>query len=126
MNKKVDNKQPSSDEIDIHRSIVLWLFIATLTLTLLVAAVLIIQNAINKEILTILPVVILAGVLGSFVSALNRIYSSKNIFPISNYSILLHKANSYLIAYSSIPPLVGAISAAVLYVIFAKKICCCV
>jgi hypothetical protein len=82
----------------------------------------IIQDSTGEKILTILPVVILAGVLGSFVSALNRIYSSKNIFPVSNYSILLHKSNRYLIAYASIPPLVGAISAAILYVIFASQI----
>lgn len=74
MKNEINDKQPSSDEIDIHRAIVLWLFLATFALTMLVAIVLIIQNFTDQEILTILPVVILAGVLGSFVSALNRIY----------------------------------------------------
>jgi hypothetical protein len=41
----------------------------------------------GDEFLSILPVVILSGVLGSFVSALNRIYSSKDIFPITRYSV---------------------------------------
>ena len=61
--------------------------------------------------------------MGSYTkSVTGSIYSSKNIFPISNYSVLLHKKNSYLIAYFSIPPLVGAISAAILYVVFASEI----
>jgi hypothetical protein len=41
----------------------------------------------GDEFLSILPVVLLSGVLGSFVSALNRIYSSKDIFPITRYSV---------------------------------------
>jgi len=117
-----EKKALSTNEIDVHRAIVLWLFLATLAFGLFVAIVLIYQANTGEKILDILPVVILSGVLGSFVSALNRIYSSKNIFPVGNYSIFLNKTNSYLIAYSSIPPLVGAISATILYVIFASHI----
>ncbi|WP_445945272.1 hypothetical protein [Shewanella sp.] len=122
MKNEKDKKKPSSNEIDIHRAIVLWLFLATLTLTVFVAVTLIIQDSTGEKVLSILPVVILAGVLGSFVSALNRIYSSKKIFPTSDYSALLYQSNRYLIAYASIPPLVGAISAAILYVVFASEI----
>jgi len=122
MENEIDKKQPTSDEVDIHRVIVLWLFLATLVVTIFVATALVIQDTTGKQVLTTLPMVILAGILGSFVSALNRIYSSENIFPVSNYSKLLDRTNSYLVVYSSIPPLVGAISAAILYVVFASEI----
>ncbi len=119
-----EEQKPLLNSIDsnVHQTIVLWLFIATLVITIFVAIALIISDLTGKTILTILPVVILAGVLGSFVSALNRIYSSSNIFPIVKYEELLRNSNNYLIAYSSIPPLVGAISATILYIIFAGEI----
>ncbi|WFB46943.1 hypothetical protein [Vibrio coralliilyticus] len=120
--RKEEQGKLSPQEVDIHRSIVLWLFIATMSFTAFVAIALIKQSSTGTEVLTILPVVILSGVLGSFVSALNRIYSSTNVFPIASYTVLLNKAGFYLIAYASIPPLVGAISATILYVIFASEI----
>lgn len=109
-------------ELDAHRAIVMWLFVATFLLTIFVAAALIYSDSTGKKILPILPVVILAGMLGAFVSALNRIYSASEVFPIGKYTELLREVNGYLIAYSSIPPLVGAISAAVLYVAFAAEV----
>jgi hypothetical protein len=69
-------------DLDVHRAIVMWLFLATLTLTLFLASTLIYSSYTGKEVLTALPVVILAGVLGAFVSALNRIYSASDIFPV--------------------------------------------
>ncbi|OUS13288.1 hypothetical protein A9Q89_03455 [Gammaproteobacteria bacterium 53_120_T64] len=122
MQPDIKDKKPTTDEIDVHRTIVLWLFLATLVFTILLAAPLIYADKSGEVVLTTLPVVILAGILGSFVSALNRIYSSANIFPLGKYSVHLKNSNGYLIAYSSIPPLVGAISAAVLYVIFSGQI----
>ncbi len=112
----------SSIDLNAHRTIVLWLFIATLIAAIFVAVALIISDSTGKTVLTTLPVVILAGVLGSFVSALNRIYSASDVFPIGKYRELLKGFNGYLIAYSSIPPLVGGISASILYVLFAGEI----
>ncbi|MCP8689628.1 hypothetical protein [Marinobacterium sedimentorum] len=108
--------------MDVHRSIVLWLFFATLIITAFVGGALLYSDKTGDEFLSILPVVILSGVLGSFVSALNRIYSSKDIFPITSYSVFLSGNSMYLIAYSSIPALVGAISSTILYVVFASEI----
>ncbi|MDP1774676.1 MAG: hypothetical protein Q8L15_20610 [Methylobacter sp.] len=124
MSENNDKPQPKTEqiELDAHRAIVMWLFIATFLLTISVAAALIYSDTTGKKVLTILPVVILAGVLGAFVSALNRIYSASEVFPIGKYTELLKEVNGYLIAYSSIPPLVGAISAAILYVAFAAEI----
>lgn len=113
-----DNKFSSTpEELDVHRSMVLWLFGATFFLVVVTTAVLLISKQ-----TTILPIVVVAGMLGSFVSALNRIYAASDIFPLGGITPLLRNVNRYLIAYSSIPPLVGAISAALLYVIFASEI----
>jgi hypothetical protein len=112
----------SSAEFDAHRVIVVWLFISTFILVLFTTGALLHSASTGKEILSTLVVVVIAGVLGSFVSALNRIYSSKDIFPNGKYRDFLKGASGYLIAYSTIPPLVGAISAAVLYVVFAGQI----
>jgi len=90
----------SNAEMDVHRSIVLWLFFATLIIAAFAGCALLYSDWTGNELLSILPVVILAGVLGSFVSALNRIYSSKDIFPITSYSVFLRGTNTYLIAYS--------------------------
>lgn len=120
--KKSKSIPKEKNEIDAHRVIVLWLFVATISISAFLALSLIYSDKTGKTTLTILPVVILAGVLGSFVSALNRIYSSTDIFPIGKYKELLKGTNFYLIAYSSIPPLVGAISACILYVLFASEI----
>lgn len=116
------NELDKAAEFDAHRVIVVWLFLATMALVLFTTGTLVYSHVTGKEVLPTLIVVIIAGVLGSFVSALNRIYSSKDIFPKAQYRELLKGANVYLIAYSTIPPLVGAISAAVLYVIFAGQI----
>jgi hypothetical protein len=120
----VNSMQPkqSSAEMDVHRSIVLWLFFATLVIATFAGGALLYADLTDTELLSILPVVILAGVLGSFVSALNRIYSTKDIFPITSYSVFLRGTSTYLIAYSSIPALVGAISSTILYVVFASEI----
>nr|WP_067285679.1 hypothetical protein [Marinobacterium profundum] len=112
----------SDAEIGVHRSIVLWLFFATLIITIFAGGALLYSDWTGDKLLSILPVVILAGVLGSFVSALNRIYSTRDIFPITSYSVFLHGTSTYLIAYSSIPALVGAISSTILYVLFASEI----
>ncbi|MGX9462570.1 hypothetical protein ACWXWU_15245 [Shewanella sp. A14] len=74
----MNKNKPTRDEVDIHRTIVLWLFLATLIFTLLLAIPLVVAEIIQKPIFTILPVVVFAGILGSFVSALKRIYSSNN------------------------------------------------
>jgi hypothetical protein len=78
------------------------------------------QPAFDK--ITILPVVAISGTLGAFVSALRRLYSFQDIFPVSRYSGLLKNSNLYVVAYSSIPPLVGFIAATVLYIVFASEI----
>jgi hypothetical protein len=70
---------------------------------------------------SMLMIVLLAGALGGFVSALKRIYAFQRVFPFPSYQFF-KKSNLYLVLYSLIPPLIGAIGAVVLYVIFAAQL----
>ena len=110
------------NDYKVHRLIVIWFFCSTLFLVILLGSVLLISNNTEKELITILPVVVISGILGSFVSALNRIYSSVDVFPIDENNELFKNFNIYLVSYSAIPPLVGAITSSLLYVIFAGGI----
>jgi hypothetical protein len=65
-------------------------------------------------------VVITSGAIGGFVSCLRRLYAFEDIFPRKQYANLFRGLNAYLIAYSTIPPLVGMIAAAVVYLVFAS------
>lgn len=122
MKESEQSKSKNSIELDAHRALVMWLFLATLVLTVVIGSLLLIEYHSSDDVLSILPVVIAAGILGAFVSALNRIYSASDVFPVGKYTELLKEVNAYLIAYASIPPLVGAISAVILHVIFASEI----
>jgi hypothetical protein len=112
------NQQPGAgvsprDSFEVHRQMVIALFIATLFLGFALAVGLCVSG------LTVLMVVVVAGALGGFVSALRRLYAFQRVFP-SDFFAGGYKVNLYLIIYSMIPPLVGAIAAATVYVIFAS------
>jgi hypothetical protein len=111
-----DSAQISLTTFIVHRRMVLWLFFATIAIC-----------AVSARFLTgpkpsVLISVILAGSLGGFVSALRRLYTFSNIFPTEAVTRRLGKSYVYVIVYSLIPPLIGAIAAAVLYLVFAAGI----
>ncbi len=110
---------PSLEDVDAHRRLVLWLFVDSFLICgSLLGSVLWSLRA-NKEIATIFLVVIAAGALGGFVSSLRRLYGFKNVFPVSDYGHLFRGGNIYVVVYSFVPGLVGAIGAAVVYVALA-------
>jgi hypothetical protein len=63
-------------------------------------------------------IVIVAGTIGSFFSALQRLYNFKEL-PQVLYDKNFDGGSSFLFIYSLVPALVGGIAAAVLYLIFA-------
>ena len=67
----------------------------------------------------LLPVVMLAGVLGAFFSALMRLVDKAGAALITSTAQELR--GRYLIMYSLIPPVIGAIAAVVLYLVFVGK-----
>jgi hypothetical protein len=103
----------AGDAFDIHRQMVIALFTATLIVSIALAAGLIASRV------TALMVVAAGGALGGFVSALRRLYAFQRVFP-ENFFRSMRRINLYLIVYSMIPSLVGAIGAVVLYMVFAS------
>jgi hypothetical protein len=110
-----ENENVSRDSFDVHRQMVIALFAATLLFV-----VLMVLGILNAN-MSILMVVAVAGSLGGFISALRRAYTFQRVFP-SDFFRSAQKINLYLIIYSMIPSLVGAIAAAVLYLIFASRL----
>lgn len=118
-----DEPQVSDDQLEAHRSMVLWLFLTTaVVVVLLIIALIYASTHQDAAEASILLIVVIAGALGGFVSCLRRLYAFEDVFPRKRYANLLKTLNWYLIAYSTIPPLVGMIAAAVIYVIFAAEV----
>jgi hypothetical protein len=67
---------------------------------------------------SIFLIVVLAGIIGAFFSSLQRLYNFTDM-PAILYDKHFEKESSFLFIYSLVPALVGGISAAVLYLIFA-------
>jgi hypothetical protein len=67
----------------------------------------------------LLPLVMLAGVLGAFFSALMRLVDKAGAALITSTAQELR--GRYLLMYSLIPPVIGAIAAVVLYMVFVAK-----
>jgi hypothetical protein len=67
----------------------------------------------------LLPLVMLAGVLGAFFSALMRLVDKAGAALITSTAQQLR--GPYLLLYSLIPPVIGAIAAVVLYLVFIGK-----
>ncbi|HEV2852006.1 MAG TPA: hypothetical protein VHC97_04305 [Thermoanaerobaculia bacterium] len=109
----------TKNAFNVHRQMVVWLFIAT-TLSCLILSIALYAMYVSGKGVTALMVVVAAGALGGFVSALRRLYAFGRIFPSEAFTVWLRKANLYVAIYSMIPPLVGAIGAVVLYLIFAS------
>ncbi len=112
------------EQLDAHRAMVLWLFVTTLIAVVALACVLALadptlaRESPHKWHSTLL-LAALAGALGGFVSCLRRLYAFEDIFPRKQYVVLFKKLDLYLIAYSTIPPLVGIIAASAVYCVFA-------
>lgn len=111
-----DTGIPPSDAFEVHRQMVIALFIATLLLCILLGIGLIFLKV------TALMTVAAAGALGGFVSALRRLYAFQRVFPLNFFKSWHKEIDYYLIIYSLIPSLVGAIAAVTLYLVFASKL----
>jgi hypothetical protein len=70
----------------------------------------------------LLPVIALAGALGAFFSMLMRLYNFEDLPKALVSSDLDGLPTAHLVIYSLVPAVVGAIAAAVLYMLFASQI----
>ena len=118
------------EQLDAHRAMVLWLFMTTIFVAMLLATALVLTDptlhpqqvgGANRQASVLLPVA-MAGAMGGFVSCLRRLYAFDDIFPRKQYVVLFRKLDPYLIAYSTIPPLIGMIAAVATYGMFAAEL----
>jgi hypothetical protein len=105
----------SHEAFDVHRRMLETLFIETFGFVLVVGVLIG-----TLQTMTTFLAVMLMGALGGFVSALRRLYGFEKIFP-SDYVRWLKGNWSYLWLYSATPPLIGAMAAGVLYLVFASE-----
>ena len=111
--------------IDAHRLLVMWLFVATMLVSIGLMWTMLSffrSDGENQQSRSFLLMVVAAGALGGFVSSLRRLYGFQDIFPRKTYVRLFRRTSLYVIAYSFVPPLVGGIGAAVLYLVFAGSL----
>lgn len=106
------DKGGPTDTFEVHRQMVIALFVATILVSTFLTIGLLNSTA------TALVAVVAAGALGGFISALRRLYVFQRVFPV-NFFKKWHQVNLYLVIYSLIPSVVGAIAAVTLYLIFA-------
>jgi len=70
----------------------------------------------------LLVLVMLAGMLGAFFSALTRLYNVEQASVALVTPTIQQLGGVYLLVYSFVPPVIGAIAAVVLYLIFVGKL----
>jgi hypothetical protein len=102
---------PARALLDAYRQVLLCVFVATIFIIGLLAL-----SAIR---ISLMPTVILAGALGAFFSSLMRLYRYEDL-PKALVGGGLNLRSIYLYIYSLVPMVIGAIAAAVLYVVFAS------
>src|SRR6185369_3495973 len=112
--------------LNVYRQMLSSLFLATLLLIIMLTGVLLVfdgtyffHNGDGVKEPSIFLFVTLSGALGAFFSALMRLYKFEDLPKALMDGTLKSLGNRYLIMYSLVPPLVGAIGATVLYVGFA-------
>lgn len=106
------------DEIlGAYKVMLLFQFVGTVGLAALVAAVLWFSFKGNTKSPPLLPLVVAAGMLGALFSALIRLYNVDQAGK-ALITSTIQKLGPYLIFYALVPPVIGAIAAVVLYLIF--------
>ena len=119
------DKQIAARILAAYQRMLLWLFLTTIAViaAIVVAAVLTMKAQGGAGYAPgIFPVVVLSGCLGSFFSALIRLYQFDDLPKALVSPVLQDLPKFYLFIYSLVPAVVGAIAAAVLYLVFASKL----
>lgn len=112
---------PGKVVLESYKQVLASHFIATLSVISVLTLALILPMVSGNS-ASILLATILCGTLGAFFSALIRLYSFENL-PVALLTSAPASIRSWHLAmYSLVPPLVGAIAAALIYMIFAAKI----
>ncbi len=108
--------------IGAYKQMLAYQFGGTVLLAGATALALIICYAYGKLSPPLLVLVMLAGMLGAFFSALTRLYDVDQASIALITPTIQQLGGRYLMMYSLVPPVIGAIAAVVLYLVFIGKL----
>jgi hypothetical protein len=103
--------------LSAYKQILCFQFLGTVILAASLSTWLLIAHYSGLQV-PVLPLVVLLGILGAFFSALTRLYKVDEAGVALISPTVEHLGGWYLFMYSFVPPLIGAIAATVLYLIF--------
>lgn len=114
------NGNSEEDPLTSYRTMLLILFACTVILVIVMLKVLLTPDDRTSD-PSIFILVIMAGALGAFFSVLMRLYNFENL-PLALRDPQKNPGRVTMLFYSLVPPVIGAIAASVIYVIFAGHI----
>ena len=115
-----------SENSTAYKQILTFQFLGAMILALCLSVWLLTAHVLGWEV-PVLVLVVLLGILGAFFSALTRLYKVDEAGVALISPTVEHLGGPYLFMYSFVPPVIGAIAAVVLYLIFIGKFltACC-
>jgi uncharacterized membrane protein YccC len=113
------NKVDRGKIIAAYKQMLKYQFVGTGVLVAAVVAILLVSYATQWFAIPLLLLIMLAGMLGAFFSALTRLYNVDQAgVAIFTSTVKDLGGGPYLLMYSFVPPVIGAIAAVVLYLVF--------
>ena len=106
--------------LSAYKQILSFQFVGTMILAVCLSIWLLAAHVRGWEV-PVLVLVVLLGILGAFFSALTRLYKVDEAGAALISPTVEHLGGRYLLMYSFVPPVIGAIAAVVLYLIFIGK-----
>jgi len=114
--------EPTKDVLAAYKLMLTYQFTGALILVGILAAGLLFSYFIKQWQPPILVLVTLSGMLGAFFSALTRLYNVDGLSMALITPTVQRLEARYLLMYSLVPPIVGAVAAVVLYIVFVGDI----
>jgi hypothetical protein len=104
-----------------YKRMLLAQFASTVALAVVLFVTLMISFKSGQESPPLIPLIIGAGMLGALFSALMRLYHVDQAGVALITPTVRDLGNMYIVMYSLVPPIIGAIAAVVLYLVFVAK-----
>lgn len=118
---KSNEPQVTAEMLSAFGTMLTWLFIATVGMMLILAIPAGIAYSFGWH-PSIMVYVVLSGALGGFVSSLSRIYSLRELPALLVHPDFKLIRNRYVAMYALIPPLIGIVASAFIYIAVAAGI----
>ena len=125
MAKRATRRKPQASKGDrgkvlsAYKQMLKYQFVGTGVLVAVVVAILMVSYITHWFGVPLLLLIMLAGMIGAFFSALTRLYNVDQAGVVIFTSTVQElRGGPYLLMYSFVPPVIGAIAAVVLYLVF--------